>query len=60
MTSRSRLKSGLLGSLAILASALVLHTDSALALWIKDAIYLLGTGSAASAVAISLVLIATL
>jgi hypothetical protein len=59
MSLRSRLKWGLLGSLAILAAALVLQVDSALALWAKDAVYFLGTGSAAGAVAISLVLIAT-
>jgi hypothetical protein len=47
-----------LGSLVILASALVLP-DSALAFWVGDAVYLLGIGSAASAVAISLLLIAT-
>jgi hypothetical protein len=59
MFSRNRLKWALLGSLAILASALVLHTGLALSSWVKDAVYLLGTGSAASAVAISLLLVAT-
>jgi hypothetical protein len=59
MSLRTRLKWGLLGSLAILASALGLQADSALALWLKDTAYLLETGSAAGAVAISLVLIAT-
>jgi hypothetical protein len=59
MSLRSRLKWGLVGSLAMLAATLVLQGESALALWAKDAVYLLGTGSAAGAVAIALVLIAT-
>jgi hypothetical protein len=57
MFSRARLKWGLLGCLVILAVAVVLE-PLALSLW-KEALFLVGTGSAASAVAIWLMLIAT-
>jgi hypothetical protein len=56
--SRSRLKCGLLACLMILAATVVLQ-ESALALWVNDAAYFVKTGSAASAIAICLALIAT-
>jgi hypothetical protein len=57
MFSRIRLKRGLLACLIILAAAVIFHEETTLAL--GDALYFVETGSAASAVAICLALIAT-
>jgi hypothetical protein len=57
--SRDHLKWGLLTCLVILAVAAILQTEWSYALWAKEALYFVETGSAVSAVAICLALIAT-
>jgi hypothetical protein len=57
--ARSRLKRGLLVCVAILAATLVFQAESSLALGLKDALYFIETGSAASALAFCLALIPT-
>jgi hypothetical protein len=53
------LKRGLLVCVAILAATLVFQAESSLALGLKDALYFIETGSAASALAFCLALIPT-
>jgi hypothetical protein len=60
MSFRSHLKWGLLGCLTILAASAILQAEWTSALGAGDAIYLLKTGSAGSAVAICIALIATI
>jgi hypothetical protein len=59
MFYKRRLKWGLLGCSVIFAGAAASQAEPALSLWLKDTPYFIETGSAASAVAIFLVLIAT-
>jgi hypothetical protein len=57
--SRGGLKSGLLACLIVSAACAMLQTDWMFAIAVKEALYLVATGSAVSAVAICLALIAT-
>jgi hypothetical protein len=57
--SRSHLKLGLLTCLIILAATAILQAESTFAPWVNDALYVVETGSGASAIAICLALIAT-
>jgi hypothetical protein len=59
MFSRSRLKKVLFGCLVMLLAAVAFQAEPALSLWLRDTLYFLETGSAASAVAICLLLPAT-
>jgi hypothetical protein len=59
MVSRSWLKWGLLICVGMLAKAVALQAEPSLSLWLKDTLYYVETGSAATAVAIVLALIAT-
>ena len=58
--SRSRLKRALLFSLTIFGSALLFQIAWAHSLRVAEVLYILETGSAASALAIGIVLIATI
>jgi hypothetical protein len=58
--SRSHLKLGLLACLIILAATAILQAESTFAPWVNDSLYVVATGSGASAIAICLALIATL
>jgi hypothetical protein len=57
--SRSRLKWALLACLIALAATAIVQAEWTFAPWMNDALYAVETGSAASAIAICLALIAT-
>lgn len=59
MFSRRHLKWGLLACLGVLAATVILQLETAFGLWVRDALYFVGTGSAAGAIAICLALVAT-
>lgn len=59
MFSRNRLKWGILGCLVIFEAAVAFQGDPTLSLWLQDKLVFVETGSAATAVAIFLALIAT-
>ena len=59
MFSRSRLKWGLVACLIIAAATAIFQTEWTYPLWVTESLYFVETGSAVSAVAICLALIAT-
>jgi hypothetical protein len=59
MLTRRRGKRALWGCLAVLLAAVAIQTGPSLSLWLKDAVYFVETGSAATAIAIFLALLAT-
>ena len=59
MFSRRRLTWGLLGCLVAFEGAVALQGQPAISQWLQDVLYFAETGSAASAAAIFLALIAT-
>jgi hypothetical protein len=59
MLTRRRGKRALLGCLVALLAAVAIQAAPSLSLWLKDTLYFVETGSAATAIAISLALLAT-
>jgi hypothetical protein len=59
MLTRRRGKRALLGCLVALLAAVPIQAAPSLSLWLKDTLYFVEIGSAATAIAISLALIAT-
>jgi hypothetical protein len=59
MLTRRRGKRALLGCLVALLASIAIHAAPSLSLWLKDTLYFVETGSAATAIAISLALVAT-
>jgi hypothetical protein len=59
MLTRRRGKRALLGCLMVLLAAVTIQAAPFLSLWLKDTLYFVEIGSAATAIAISLALIAT-
>jgi hypothetical protein len=59
VSSRSSLKWGLLACLIILAATAIFQGEWTYPLWVKESLYFIEAGSAVSAVAICLALIAT-
>jgi hypothetical protein len=59
MLTRRRGKRTLLGCLMVLLAAVTIQAAPSLSLWLKDTLYFVEIGSAATAIAISLALIAT-
>ena len=59
MLTRSLLKWGFLGCLVIFGAAIAFRAEPVLSVWLRDLLYFVETGSAATALAICLTLIAT-
>ena len=59
MFSRNWLKWGLLICIGMLVKAIAVQAEPSISQWLKDTLYFVETGSAATAVAIVLALIAT-
>jgi hypothetical protein len=59
MLTRRRGKSVLLGCIVALLAAATIQAAPSVSLWLKETLYLVEAGSAAAAIAISLLLLAT-